>query len=112
MLFPPQRHITIYETLKRIGDAEQRRVDTWAISLTSPRDAIFAQLPHSLEPVALSGSGRMQQGGAPPEAVTKARLLLFRTAGLLVAQLGTAERPASHSRARATRAVLLHVIEQ
>ena len=31
----PQKHITIYETLKRIGDAEQRNVDTWSISLTS-----------------------------------------------------------------------------
>jgi hypothetical protein len=30
-----QRHITIYETLKRIGDAEPRRLDTWSISLTS-----------------------------------------------------------------------------
>ena len=30
-----QKHITIYETLKRIGDAEQRRLDTWSISLTS-----------------------------------------------------------------------------
>ena len=30
-----QKHITIYETLKRIGDAEQRKLDTWSISLTS-----------------------------------------------------------------------------
>ena len=31
----PQKHPTIYETLKRIGDAEQRKLDTWSISLTS-----------------------------------------------------------------------------
>ena len=30
-----QKHPTIYETLKRIGDAEQRKLDTWRISLTS-----------------------------------------------------------------------------
>ena len=30
-----QKHPTIYETLKRIGDAEQRKLDTWSISLTS-----------------------------------------------------------------------------
>ena len=30
-----QKHLTIYETLKRIGDAEQRKLDTWSISLTS-----------------------------------------------------------------------------
>lgn len=30
-----QKHITIYETLKRIGDAEQRKLDTWSISFTS-----------------------------------------------------------------------------
>ena len=67
----PQKHMTIYETLKRIGDAEPRRIDTWAISLTAPKQALFAQLPHSLEPVSLlSGSGRAQDS-APPEAVTK-----------------------------------------
>lgn len=30
-----QKHPTIYETLKRIGNAEQRKLDTWSISLTS-----------------------------------------------------------------------------
>lgn len=35
-----QKHITIYETLKRIGDAEQRNLDTWAISLTSGEPSI------------------------------------------------------------------------
>ncbi len=30
-----QKHPTIYETLKRIGHAEQRKLDTWSISLTS-----------------------------------------------------------------------------
>lgn len=29
-----QRHITIYETLKRIGDAESRALDVWSVSLT------------------------------------------------------------------------------
>lgn len=92
-----QRHITIYETLKRIGDAEQRRVDTWAIALTSPREAIFAQLPHSLEPVALSGSGRPQPGSAPPEAVTKARPFVAHSfceiAGVQLCQLAACCSP-------------------
>jgi len=29
-----QRHITIYETLKRIGDAETRALDVWSVSIT------------------------------------------------------------------------------
>ncbi|CAL8467982.1 g7520 [Coccomyxa elongata] len=48
------KHITIYETLKRIGDAEQRTLDTWSISLTSGQSNVFKELPHSLEAVDIS----------------------------------------------------------
>ena len=30
-----QRHVTIYETLKRIGDAEARNLDAWHVALSS-----------------------------------------------------------------------------
>ena len=36
-----QRHITIYETLKRIGDAESRALDVWSVSLTCGAKALL-----------------------------------------------------------------------
>ena len=36
-----QRHITIYETLKRIGDAESRALDVWSVSLTCGANALL-----------------------------------------------------------------------
>ena len=43
-----QRHITIYETLKRIGDAESRALDVWSVSLTGgPGHAI----PNALDKI-------------------------------------------------------------
>ncbi|CAK0764782.1 hypothetical protein CVIRNUC_003193 [Coccomyxa viridis] len=59
------KHITIYETLKRIGDAEQRRLDTWSISLTSGHGDIFKELPHSLEAVTFD-----KEANPPPANVS------------------------------------------
>ena len=52
-----QRHITIYETLKRIGDAESLALDVWSVSLTgglghsaacAAADATFSPVLHTL----------------------------------------------------------------
>ena len=44
-----QKHITIYETLKRIGDAEQRKLDTWSISFTSGGGLLVQPNPIALQ---------------------------------------------------------------
>ncbi|CAL5219909.1 g1838 [Coccomyxa viridis] len=69
------KHITIYETLKRIGDAEQRKLDTWSISLTSGQGNVFKELPHSLEVV--SFSKKDEAPPVPQQDVTKVKGLFW-----------------------------------
>ncbi|KAK9835245.1 hypothetical protein WJX81_008484 [Elliptochloris bilobata] len=68
------RHITIYETLKRIGDAETRALDVWSVSITCGRDNAFKDLPHSLEAVDVEGASQPQSAS---EAVHKVKGLFW-----------------------------------
>ncbi|KAK9817059.1 hypothetical protein WJX72_008941 [[Myrmecia] bisecta] len=43
------KHLSIYETLKRVADAEPRDLDTWCINMKCGLKDVFTELPHSLK---------------------------------------------------------------